>query len=80
MGSAAISLIVLASVFGGALAGLLLRRSLRQDHISPDSKDTVKLSMALVSTMSALVLGLLVSSAKTFYDKPARFDSANGST
>jgi hypothetical protein len=68
MGSAAISLIVLASVFGGALAGLLLRRSLRQDHISPDSKDTVKLSMALVSTMSALVLGLLVSSAKTFYD------------
>jgi hypothetical protein len=68
MGSAAISFIVLASVFGGALAGLLLRRSLRQDHISPDSKDTVKLSMALVSTMSALVLGLLVSSAKTFYD------------
>jgi hypothetical protein len=68
MGSAAISFIVLASVFGGALAGLLLRRSLQQDHISPDSKDTVKLSMALVSTMSALVLGLLVSSAKTFYD------------
>ena len=68
MSSVAISVIVLASVFGGALAGLLLRRSLPQDHISPDSKDTVKLSMALVSTMSALVLGLLVSSAKTFYD------------
>ena len=28
----------------------------------------MKLAMALVSTMSALVLGLLVSSAKTFYD------------
>jgi fluoride ion exporter CrcB/FEX len=68
MSSAASSLIVLASVFGGALAGSLLRRSLWQDHISPDSKDTVKLSMALVSTMSALVLGLLVSSAKAFYD------------
>lgn len=59
---------MLALVFGGALAGLLLRRSLPQDHISPDSKDAVKLAMALVSTMSALVLGLLVSSAKTFYD------------
>ena len=68
MSSAAISFIVLAAVFGGALAGMLLRRSLRQDHVSPDSKETVKLAMALVSTMSALVLGLLVSSAKTFYD------------
>jgi hypothetical protein len=68
MSSTAISSIVLASVFGGSLAGLLFRRSLTQDHISADSKDTVKLSMALVSTMSALVLGLLVSSAKTFYD------------
>jgi hypothetical protein len=68
MSSAAISFIVLASVFGGALAGMLLRRSLPQDHLSTDSKETVKLAMALVSTMSALVLGLLVSSAKTFYD------------
>ena len=68
MSSAAISVIVLASAFGGALAGMFLRRSLPQDHLSPDSKDTVKLAMALVSTMSALVLGLLVSSAKTYYD------------
>jgi Protein of unknown function (DUF4239) len=68
MSSIVISSIVLALVFGGALAGLLLRRSLTHDHISADSKDTVKLAMALVSTMSALVLGLLVSSAKTFYD------------
>jgi Protein of unknown function (DUF4239) len=68
MSSTAISFIVLALVFGGVLPGLLLRRFLTQDHISADSKDTVRLSMALVSTMSALVLGLLVSSAKTFYD------------
>src|SRR5262245_34666261 len=68
MSSATISSIVLASVFGGALAGMLLRRSLPQDHLSADSKETVKLGMALVSTMSALVLGLLVSSAKSFYD------------
>ena len=68
MSSTAISFIVLASVFGGALAGMLLRRSLPKEHLSPDTKETVKLGMALVSTMSALVLGLLVSSAKTFYD------------
>jgi hypothetical protein len=68
MSSTAISFIVLASVFGGALAGMFLRRSLPQTHLSPDSKETVKLAMALVSTMSALVLGLLISSAKNFYD------------
>jgi hypothetical protein len=66
--SLAISFIVFAFVFGGALAGVLLRGSLPQNHLSGDSKETVKLGMALVSTMSALVLGLLVSSAKSFYD------------
>ena len=50
------------------MAGMLLRGSLPRDHTSSDSKDTVKLGMGLVSTMSALVLGLLVSSAKSFYD------------
>ena len=69
MSSTAISLIAFACIFGGAAAGMLLRGSLPQDHLSGDSKETVKLGMALVSTMSALVLGLLVSSAKTFYDK-----------
>jgi len=68
MSPGAISFIVLASVFGGAFAGMFLRRSLPQDHLSADSKETVKVGMALVSTMSALVLGLLVSSAKSFYD------------
>jgi len=68
MSSAAISFIVFTSVFGGALAGMLLRRSLPQEHLSGDSKETVKLGMAFVSTMCALVLGLLISSAKNFYD------------
>lgn len=39
-----------------------------QDHLSADSKDAVKLAMGLVATMTALVLGLLVSSAKDGYD------------
>jgi hypothetical protein len=68
MSSIGISLIAFAFVFGGAVAGLLLRSFLPQTHLSSDSKETVKLGMGLVSTMSALVLGLLVSSAKSFYD------------
>ena len=68
MGSVAISLIVFACVFGGAVFGMFLRAALPQNHLSADSRDVVKLGMGLVATMSALVLGLLVSSAKTFYD------------
>jgi hypothetical protein len=45
-----------------------LRRFLPEHHLSPDSRDTVKLAMGLVATMSALLLGLLVNSAKTSYD------------
>ena len=64
----AIRLIVFVCVFGAALLGLFLRAILPQQHLSPDSKDTVRLGMGLIATMAALVLGLLVSSAKNFYD------------
>ena len=39
-----------------------------EHHLSADTKDTVKLAMGLVATMTALVLGLLVASAKGNYD------------
>jgi hypothetical protein len=68
MSSIAISLIVFACVFGGAVFGSLLRNTLPPPHLSGDSKDVVKLGMGLVATMAALVLGLLVSSAKSSYD------------
>jgi hypothetical protein len=58
----------LVSVFGGAALGIFLRSALPQHHLSADTKDTVKLAMGLVATMSALVLGLLVASAKGSYD------------
>jgi len=61
-------LIVLASVFGGALLGILLRSVLPSHHLSAETKDIVKLGMGLVGTMAALVLGLLVASAKGSYD------------
>jgi len=67
--SVAVSLIVFACVFGGALCGLVLRRHASAAiDLSDDSKDVVKMSMGLVATMAALVLGLLISSAKNFYD------------
>lgn len=68
MNSVTISLIVLACVIGGALIGLLLGTVLPPNHLSGDSKDVVKVGMGLVGTMTAILLGLLVASAKSFYD------------
>jgi hypothetical protein len=68
MSSNTVSLIVFACVFGGALFGILLHAVLPQHHLSAESKDIVKLGMGLVGTMAALVLGLLVASAKGSYD------------
>ena len=63
-----VSLIVFACVFGGALFGMLLRSALPEHHLNDNSKAVVMLGMGLVATMSALVLGLLVASAKSSYD------------
>ena len=68
MGPAAMAFVVLACVFGGALIGLRLRDILPEEHPSQDTKDVVKLGMGVVATMSALVLGLLIASAKESYD------------
>jgi hypothetical protein len=60
--------VVFACVFAGALLGLFLRSVLPHEHRSTESKDVVKLAMGLLVTMAALVLGLLVASAKSSYD------------
>jgi hypothetical protein len=66
--SLAISVTVFACVFGGVLLGMFLRTILPAHHISAESKDVVKLGMGLIATLAALVLGLLVASAKGSYD------------
>lgn len=68
MTSLDISLIVFVCVFASALLGMLITRKLPVSHLDSDSKDVVRLGMGLVSTTVAVALGLLISSAKTFYD------------
>ena len=68
MNSLTIALISVACIFGGALLGMFLRSRLPDHHLSNDSKDTVKLGAGMIATLSALILGLLVSSAKSSFD------------
>src|SRR4029077_8034363 len=62
------ALIVFGCLLGAVLIGRTIRGLLPEDHFTADSRDTIKLAMGLVATMTALVLGLLVSSAKGAYD------------
>ena len=68
MSSTTIGLLVFAGIFGAGLFGMLLRTALPAHHLNAATQDTVKLSMGLVGTMAALVLGLLVASTKDVYD------------
>ena len=63
-----VALIVFACVFCSALLGLYLRTKLPEHHLSDDSIGVVKLATGLIATMAALVLGLLISSAKSSFD------------
>src|ERR1700693_2180588 len=69
MNALLISLLVFAIVFGGALLGAVLRPLLSEKHLQPDSKDIVKMATGLIGTLAALVLGLLIASAKSSFDQ-----------
>jgi hypothetical protein len=64
----AISFAAFVIMLCGAAAGAGLHRILPQNHLNDHSKDIVRLGSALIATISALVLGLLITSAKNTYD------------
>jgi len=68
MNSLTIGFISAGCIFGGVLLGMLLQRVLPERHLDTASKDTVKLGAGMLATLTALVLGLLVSSAKSSFD------------
>lgn len=68
MSPLAVALIACGCIFGGALLGLCIRSCLPIHHLSDDTRDVVKLGTGLIATLAALVLGLLVSSAKGSLD------------
>jgi hypothetical protein len=68
MSSLEIGLVTTAVVFGGALLGIALRAVLPQSQLGGESREVVQLGVGLIATMAALVLGLLVASAKSSFD------------
>jgi hypothetical protein len=68
----AIGWVVFALVFGSAMLGMALHAVVPEHHLSTESKDVVRIGIAVIATMSAIVLGLLLASAKGSYDSRSR--------
>ena len=68
MSSLTVGMISAAGIFAGSLLGIALQRLLPGHHLNKETQDVVKLSAGTIATLTAMVLGLLVSSAKSSFD------------
>jgi hypothetical protein len=68
MSSITVGLFAFICIFGGTLLGMVLRAFLPEHHLSSDSRDLVKMGTGMIATLAALVLGLLIASAKGTFD------------
>src|SRR3974390_236017 len=69
MSSIEISAIAFTFAFGGALLGMFIGPRLPKHHIDAETKEVVRLGMGLVGTIAGIALGLLISSAYSYYNK-----------
>jgi hypothetical protein len=62
------SLLVAVAVFLSSLVGLSLHRVVPEGHLSQETRSVILLGTGTLSLLASLVLGLLVSTAKSSYD------------
>lgn len=68
MNPLATAALVFACALVAAFAGMLLHASLPDRYLGAESRDVITRMMGLITTMAALVLGLLVASANNAHD------------
>jgi ABC-type amino acid transport system permease subunit len=64
-----IGLTSFAAIFGGALIGLFVRRRLPGHHLNTETQSVITVAVAVIGTLSALVLGLMISAANSSFSK-----------
>jgi hypothetical protein len=69
MSTTGVAFLVLVCLAGAVLLGRWLNAVLSDRHWASGTHDTVKLALGLVATMAAVLLGLLLSAAKSSYDE-----------
>lgn len=60
--------LVIVTQMGGWGCGRFIRKRLPPEHLASNTRDAVMLAVGMVATLSAMVLGLMVSSAKNSFD------------
>jgi hypothetical protein len=73
-----VSIVAIACTLCGTHLGLRIHDSLPESHLTDNTKEIVKLSAAMIATLTALVLGLLISSAKDTLDSMNRELTGDG--
>jgi len=69
MSSLTIAVFTFCCVFACALLGMFLGKRVPEEHLDKDSKEAIKMAAGLIATIVAIVLGMLVSSAKSSFDE-----------
>ena len=72
MDSLLVAGLVFACLFGGALLGMWGARRLKEDHLSKETQEAVKLGVGMVAAMSSLILGLMTASVKGNFDTTSK--------
>lgn len=67
MGHLTIGLISFVAIFGGVIIGILAARRLPGHHLNPETQSAITVSVAVLGTLSALVLGLMVTAANSSF-------------
>ena len=69
MNSFLIGGVILLSTSGCTLLGLRLQKAMPREFLSPDMKDVLKVLIGVLGTLSALVLSLMINSARSSFDQ-----------
>ena len=62
-----IGLIAFMAIFGASVVGILAARAMPEQHLSDETRTAVSVSAAIVGTLSALVIGLMISTASSSF-------------
>src|SRR5215472_13480108 len=62
-----IGLISFVAIFSGVLIGRFIARRLPRQHLSSETQAAVTVSVAVIGTLAALVLGLMISAANSSF-------------
>lgn len=68
MTSGRIFLISFVAIVAGMVLGMILRRQIPAVHLRDDTRDVVRLGAGFLTTLAAVLISLMIASAKTSYD------------